>query len=482
MHQPILLQDISLSFRKKTCFEHFTAQIHAGSRIAIIGRNGSGKSTLLKMLMALHNTSSGELCVPADVVFGYVAQVIDNYDTLSGGQRFNKALTSALAKAPNALLLDEPTNHLDARNKRHLIRHLNNFFGTLIIVTHDAEVLRNCVDTIWHIDAGHIVEFSGNYDAYMQQTAHKRQALEKNIALLNREKHNMHTALMKEQQRAAKSKSKGQKNIAQKKWPTVVSNAKSSGAQQTSGKKKAAISQNKNQLMGELSALRLPEVIVANFPLSPTDKARGTLVSISFASIAYTPDQPLIKDIHISLSAQDKMAIIGDNGSGKSTLLKAILNFPDIIKNGQWSVPRADAIGYLDQHYANVAPDKTVLESLSELVPAWEDKQIRYHLNAFLFKSNADVNTLGKELSGGEKARLSLAMIAAKPPQLLILDEITNNLDLETRQHVIQILQSYPGALLVVAHELDFIEKINVDVIMEIKQQTINNIHPRSQQ
>ena len=182
MHQPILLQDICLSFHKKTCFEHFTAQIHAGSRIAIIGRNGSGKSTLLKMLMALHNTSSGELCVPADVVFGYVAQVIDNYDTLSGGQRFNKSLTTALAKAPNVLLLDEPTNHLDARNKRHLIRHLNNFYGTLIIVTHDAEVLRNCVDTIWHIDAGHIVEFSGNYDAYMAAAMQARSRAEAQAA------------------------------------------------------------------------------------------------------------------------------------------------------------------------------------------------------------------------------------------------------------------------------------------------------------
>jgi ATPase subunit of ABC transporter with duplicated ATPase domains len=479
MHHPLLLQDISLCFPEKTCFEHFTGTIHPGSRIAIMGRNGCGKSTLLKMLMGLYHPSSGELCVPGDAVFGCVPQVIDNYDTLSGGQRFNKSLTAALAQSPNILLLDEPTNHLDARNKKKLLRLLNHFYGTLIIVTHDEDVLRNCVDTLWHIDHGHIVEFSGRYDDYIQETDKKRHALEKNMALLNRKKHGMHASLMKEQKRAAKSKSKGQKSIEQKKWPTVVSQAKFSRSEQTSGKKKSAIDENKNRLTEQLSALRSPKVIVPKFQLLPSEKARGVLVAISYASIAYATDKPLIKDIHISLSAQDKMAIIGDNGSGKSTLLKALLNFPDIIKTGQWCIPNADAIGYLDQHYANVPPNKTVLQALSDLVPAWEDKKIRYHLNDFLFKSNQDVNSLGKALSGGEKTRLSLAMIAAKPPNLLILDEITNNLDLETKQHVMEVLQSYPGALMVVSHDMDFLKKIHIDITMEVKQQTLKNMDSR---
>jgi ATPase subunit of ABC transporter with duplicated ATPase domains len=478
-HKPISLHNICLCFGKKVCFDDFNTQIQFGSRIAIIGRNGSGKSTMLKLLLSQQAASSGELNIPSDVIFSYVPQVIDQFTSLSGGQRFNKLLTSALASNPNVLLLDEPTNHLDARNRKNLLKKINDFYGTTIIVTHDIEVLRNCVDTIWHIDNGCITEFSGNYDDYMRESALKRHALEKRITELKREKNNMHTALMQEQSRAAKSKSKGQKSIAQKKWPTVVSNAKFSRAQQTSGKKKYAIDHKKNVLTEELSATRLAEIITPTFSLLPSDNVHSTLVTISSASIAYTEQDVLLQDINISVAAQERVAIIGDNGSGKSTIIKAILNDPNIIKTGEWIVPKRQDIGYLDQHYTNIAADKTVLELLSDQVPAWSEIQCRRHLNDFLFKSNADVNTLGRELSGGERARLSLAMIAARPPKLLILDEITNNLDMETTEHVAQILQAYPGAIIIVSHDFEFLRKIKVDitVLVDKSEHSLTTTH-----
>ena len=154
---------------------------------------------------------------------------------------------------------------------------------------------------------------------------------------------------------------------------------------------------------------------------------------------------------------------IGDNGSGKSTILKGILGDAKIFRNGTWYVPRSANIGYLDQHYATLNPEISVLESIAELVPTWSHIEIRRHLNDFLFRKNHETNILVKYLSGGEKARLSLAIIAAKTPSLLLLDEITNNLDLESREHVIEVLYNYPGAMIVISHDDDFLNAIGVE-------------------
>ena len=116
-HKPLYFHNVGLSFPQKICFEGLTTPIHDGSRIALMGQNGSGKSTLLKMLQGLVAPSQGEILLPNDIVFGYVPQIVEEFDSLSGGQRFHKALTHALSLNPDVLLLDEPTNHLDVRNR-----------------------------------------------------------------------------------------------------------------------------------------------------------------------------------------------------------------------------------------------------------------------------------------------------------------------------------------------------------------------------
>lgn len=476
MHKPISLHNISLCFSQKICFEDFSTQIHFGSRIALVGRNGAGKSSLLKLLQGLLKPSSGELRVSADVRFAYVPQVIEEYNCLSGGQRFNKLLTTALASDPDVLLLDEPTNHLDAKNRKGLMRNLNSFYGTIIMVTHDMELLRTCADILWHFDQGKIIEFTGNYDDYRREQQIKRQAVEKKLSALTREKDDMHDALMKEQVRAAKSKAKGQKSIDQKKWPTVISKAKMGRAEKTSGQKRAAIDQKKHVLTEDLAALRLPEIIIPSFALPSSDKASDIVLNVSNGSIGYQANQPVVDHIHLSLSANEKIAIIGDNGSGKTTLLKAILDDDSVIRAGDWCCPNQADIGYLDQHYSTILSDKSVLQLLIDHVPSWHVTDIRRHLNHFLFRSNDDVNTLGCNLSGGERARLSLALIAARPPMLLVLDEITNNLDLETVAHVSQILQQYPAALIIVSHDVDFLNKIGIKIGFEVDKGSVNRI------
>lgn len=462
MHKPILINELGLSFPQKSCFANFTAQIRFGSRIAIIGNNGSGKSTLLKILQGKQEPSQGEIIIPSDVIFGYVPQVIEDFDSLSGGQRLQKSLTKALALEPNVLLLDEPTNHLDQNSRKSLMRMLQGYTGTLIIVSHDAELLRHCINTLWHIDKGKIHSFSGNYDDYLDELNRQRMSIEQELSRISHQKKEMHQSLMREQQRAATSRTKGEKSIAQRKWPTVVSKKKALNAQETSGKKRARIENKKQDLIDKLSSLRSGEKIIPKFSLSHERRGEGAILSISYGTVGWQHHPLLLKNISLHMNVKDRIAICGDNGSGKSTLVKAILNNPEVTKTGHWVMPKPINIGYLDQHYATLDPQKTVLETISLLVPSWPYTEVRKHLNDFLFRKNEEINALTSQLSGGEKVRLCLAQIAARPPQLLILDEITNNLDLETKAHVIQVLQDYPGAMLLICHEVDFLNQLEI--------------------
>jgi ATPase subunit of ABC transporter with duplicated ATPase domains len=183
--------------------------------------------------------------------------------------------------------------------------------------------------------------------------------------------------------------------------------------------------------------------------------------------VGYSFNDPHLSGITFSLSKGERIAL--ENGSGKSTFIKAILGDESIYKTGAWYTLKREDIGYLDQHYRTLDPLKSVLETMSEIVPHWSYAEIRNHLNDFLFRKNEEVTAQVNNLSGGEKVRLSLAQIAAKTPQLLVLDEITNNLDLETKSHVIQVLKCYPGALMIVSHEIDFLKEMRVEEVCVAK-------------
>jgi ATPase subunit of ABC transporter with duplicated ATPase domains len=461
-HKPIQFKNLSLSFSQKTCFENFSTQIHFGNRIAIIGGNGAGKSSLLKILLGELSPSNGAIHLPQEVRVAYVPQIIEEFESLSGGQRLNAKLTQALSCDPNVLLLDEPTNHLDSHNRKSLIRMLQSYQGTLIIISHDVQLLRNCIDTLWHIDQNAIHIFSGNYDDYLRERHNKRVSIEEQLLQLSRQKKSMHDALMKEQVRAANSRKKGEKSIDKKKWPTIVSKSKALSAQKTSGQKKASIENKKQTLTDRLSELRLPEIIKPQFNISAPGISDKTLLSVRDGHVGYSAEW-ILKKFSLSLRAHDRVAIMGKNGSGKSTLIKAILQNKYVLRSGEWFTPKTEAIGYLDQHYQTLIPELSVLDNLARLVPDWTMTKLRRHLNDFLFHGDHVVHTQVSLLSGGEKARLTLAGIAALTPPLLILDEVTNNLDIETRDHMIQVLENYPGAMIVISHDENFLQSIRIN-------------------
>ncbi|MDQ2994682.1 MAG: ATP-binding cassette domain-containing protein, partial [Pseudomonadota bacterium] len=267
-HKTIQLNNLSLIFPHKICYEDFSVDIPYASRIAIIGCNGCGKSSLLNFLRGNSTHATGELNMPNNVQIGYVPQIIEEFVSLSGGQRFHAALTQALSMNPNVLLLDEPTNHLDRRNRQSLLRLLDSYQGTLIIVSHDVELLQRSVDSFWHIDQGKIHRFMGQYNDYKREKKIQRLSLEHEITQLEKQKYAMHHALMQEQKRAAKSRTKGEKSIEQRKWPSVVSNAKARRAEQTTGRKKLQIYDKKQELNEKLVECRIPEIIKPKFSIT----------------------------------------------------------------------------------------------------------------------------------------------------------------------------------------------------------------------
>lgn len=468
MHKPIFLNNISLFFPNKVCFENFSAQIQPGSRIAVMGNNGNGKSTLLKIIKGDFPLSEGEIINNSEAVFGYVPQLIFEYDNLSGGEKFNKALSSALAEHPDVLLLDEPTNHLDLKNRKSLIKMLEHYRGTLIIVSHDVELLRSSIDTIWHIDNGKTRIFTGKYDDYKNVIFQKRESLENELTALTKEKKEAHKSLMREQSRAKKSKERGEKLVSQKRWLPALGDENRRSAQATTGKNKANISSKRENINDQLSNLRIPEIVKPKFSLTAKDIGSKIILSVSNGSAGYK-EKMILSGINISVSGGEHLAITGDNGSGKTTIFKAVLGYDGVVKEGVWDIPDKDDIGYLDQYYSTLDNEKTVIETVADFAPQLTHAELRDFLNDFLFRKNEDVNKKVEILSGGEKARLSLAKIAVKTPKLLLIDEITNNIDLETKEHVTKVLSEYPGAMAIISHDSAFLEEIGISHYFNIK-------------
>ena len=469
MHKPIILNNLSLYFPNKTCFENFSTQIQSGNRIAVIGNNGSGKSALLKIIKNEFPPSEGKILNNQNLSLGYVPQLIYEYGDLSGGEKFNKSLSAAIAQHPDVLILDEPTNHLDLRNRKSLITMLEYYRGTLIVVSHDIELLRSSINIFWHIDNGKINVFLGRFDDYRNEIFRKRQNLEDELNTLKKEKKENHKSLMKEQQRAAKSKQRGEKLVEQKRWIPAVGDAKQSTASGTTGNRSGSIADRRTNLNTRLSSLRIPEIIKPKFSLSAKDIGTKTIVSISGASAGYK-DKHVLNDINISIRGSEHLVITGNNGSGKTTLFKAILDYPEIIKDGIWDVPKINDIGYLDQYYGDLEPEKTVFETISEIMQNKTHSEIRDFLNDFLFRKNEEINKKAVVLSGGEKARLCLAKISAKTPKLLLIDEITNNIDLETKEHITEVLKEYPGAMIIISHDSVFLEDLEISHFFNIQE------------
>jgi ATPase subunit of ABC transporter with duplicated ATPase domains len=350
---------------------------------------------------------------------------------------------------------------------------LQQFWGTEIIVSHDPDIMNLPFDEIWHITNGRIVIFKGNYHAYQDLCTQKEQHLIVERERLHKEKRMLEKAKQKEQERAAASKA-ANKNERDK---ALLGAMKERGSQ-TIGKKGKQFADINEKIKSGLDQAFVHKNISVSFSLNAHKLSSSkAIVSITDGTCGY--EQPLITDISFSMQATEHVALQGHNGSGKSTFLKALLHTPSITTSGTWIMPPKNEIGYLDQHYATLHPQETVMQAMQRIAPEKNNHDVRMILHSFLFIKPHEWNKKVLSLSGGEKARLSLAQIAAANYYLLLLDEITNNVDLDTKEHIIEVLKEYPGAMIIISHDQSFLDALAIDRTYKIENGTLQEVFDR---
>ncbi|MEG3767683.1 ATP-binding cassette ATPase Uup [Alteromonas sp. 14N.309.X.WAT.G.H12] len=478
--------------------------VHPKERVCLVGRNGSGKSTLMKVLAGDIIADDGQRIIDSKTViarleqdppqtvdislFDYVAEgladvgeclkqyfhqtrkvaddpseanlntlqrlqeTLESRDawqfeqqieqtltmlkldadmslsTLSGGWRRKAALARALVRQPDLLLLDEPTNHLDIEMIRWLEQSLTGFQGAIVFISHDRAFIRHMATRIIDLDRGHLVSYPGNYATYLEK---KQQDLEVEAA-----------------QNAEFDKKLAQEEV----WIRQGIKARRT---RNEGRVRAL-----KKLRESRNARRETQgnAVVAQHTAARSGKM---VFEVKEASYAYG-DKPIVRNLNLNVMRGDKLALIGPNGSGKSTLIKLLLGqiTPDsgTVRQGV----NLD-VAYFDQHRLGLNLEESVIDAVGEgkrdLMVNGHPRHVISYLQDYLFTPDR-VNAPVKSLSGGEKNRLMLAKLMLKPSNLLVLDEPTNDLDVETLEMLETLLNDYEGTVLLVSHDREFVDNV----------------------
>ncbi|MDR2244095.1 MAG: ATP-binding cassette domain-containing protein [Burkholderiales bacterium] len=478
----VLLDDVSL-------------MIHDRHKVGIIGANGCGKTSLFALLRGVLSPERGEVLLPKQAVIAHVAQEtpnvtasaldyvldgdrelrtvetaiarlqntsFDNHDdghaladwhhrfeaidgyrararagellaglgfthaqhrepvnTFSGGWRMRLNLAQALMCRSDILLLDEPTNHLDLDAVLWLEDWLRRYPGTLLLITHDRDFLDSIVDTIVHFDQRTLKTYSGNYAQFEQERA---------AALANQQ------ATFEKQQRT----------VAHLQSFIDRFRAKATKAKQAQSRLRQL------EKMTRISAAHVDSPF--SFSFSPSDSRARQLLRLEGADLGYRAEAPVLPNVECGILSDTRLGLLGPNGAGKSTLIKSMTSLLPLLR-GTRHTARDLRIGYFAQHQLDTLdPKASALLHLQRLDPEAREQTLRDFLGGFAFHGEQATQTIAS-FSGGERARLALALIVYARPQLLILDEPTNHLDIEMREALTEALQAYNGALIVVAHD-----------------------------
>ena len=355
--------------------------------------------------------------------------------TLSGGQKTRVALAKLLLSKPDILMLDEPTNHLDMDAIRWLEGFLSAYKGAVILVAHDRYFLDRIVSKVIEIENTHAHSYDGNYTVFAEKKKQLRDAYIKQY--LN-------------QQREIKHQE------------AVIEKLKSFNRE-----KSIKRAESREKQLAKIERLELPKEVNAEMDirLEPNITSGNDVLTVKGLAKSFG-DLTLFTDTSFEIKRGDKVAIIGANGTGKTTLLK-ILNGITSPDAGSFKLGAKVYTGYYDQEHHVLDPDKTVFEEIQDTYPDMDNTKVRNVLAAFLFTGD-DVFKLIKDLSGGEKGRVSLAKLMLSDANLLYLDEPTNHLDIISKEILEQAVSSYKGTVIYVSHDRYFINK-TATRIMELK-------------
>ena len=343
----------------------------------------------------------------------------------SGGWRMRVALAATLFAAPDLLLLDEPTNYLDLEGTLWLEDHLANYPRTVIVVSHDRDLLDTSVDQILHLDRGKLTLYRGTYSSYEEQRA-TREMLD--------------------------AKQAKRQDAERKRLQAFVDRfkAKASKARQAQSRVKML------EKMKPIAALVTQDVREISFP-APEKMLSPPIIALDNVSVGYDPKNPVLNRVTLRIDTDDRIALLGSNGNGKSTLVKLLANrLPAFSGN----ITRADkiSIAYFAQHQLDeLNEDGSPYDHVRKLMPDATETKVRGRTGAIGFSGKAG-DTLVRSLSGGEKARLLLGLATFFGPNMIILDEPTNHLDIDSRAALAEAINEFPGAVIMVSHDRYLIE------------------------
>lgn len=487
------LNGITVRLGGRTILDRATAALPPYGRVGLIGRNGAGKSTLMKVMIGSLEADDGSLDMPKGTRIGYIAQeapagdstpfdtvlaadteraalmaeseqegldpdrmaevherliAIDAYtaparasrilvglgfdedmqgrplDSFSGGWKMRVALASLLFSQPDLLLLDEPSNHLDLEATLWLENFLKGYPAMMVVISHERDLLNNVVDHILHLDNGQVTLYSGGYDSFERQRAERAAQL----------------AAAKASQDAQRAKL--QDYVAR-------NSARASTAKQAQSRAKALAR------MQPIAAMAEDPTLSFDFP-SP-DELKPPLVTLDLASVGYTEGNPILQRLNLRIDPDDRIALLGRNGNGKTTLAR-LLAAQLTPMDGQMSSSGKMRVGYFTQYQVEeLDGDDTPLEHMTQQMKGASPGAVRAQLGRFGFSGAKATTKVGK-LSGGERARLALALITRDAPHMLILDEPTNHLDVDAREALVQALNEYDGTVVLVSHDRHMLE------------------------
>src|SRR5450631_1654309 len=343
----------------------------------------------------------------------------------SGGWRMRVALAATLFAAPDLLLLDEPTNYLDLEGTLWLEDHLANYPRTVIVISHDRDLLETSVDQILHLDRAKLTLYKGSYSSFEEQRSVRE----------------MLGAKHAKRQQAERDRLQAFVNRF---------NAKASKARQAQSRVKML------EKMKPVAALVTQDVREIVFP-PPEKELSPPIIAVDNASVGYDPKQPVLNRITMRIDNDDRIALLGANGNGKSTLVKLLANR---LAPFSGHVTRAEklSVGYFAQHQVDeLNLDGSPYDHFRKLMPDATETKVRGRTGAIGFSGKAG-DTLVKSLSGGEKARLLLGLATFFGPNMIILDEPTNHLDIDSRAALAEAINEFPGAVIMVSHDRYLIE------------------------
>jgi len=507
--QAIIFSNADIGY-SKILIEKFSGSLNVGDKIGILAPNGTGKTCLLRTIYSDNELLSGSLNTHGSIsLISQVLQIPENMKditveqflsqkkfslsqintfleknfqkffkniylrNISGGEFTLLQIAISFLTNPDILLLDEPTNHLDFSARKILLKLLKNFKGSIIFVSHDIWFLDNLANKLWIIENNLIRNFQGTHNEYKKENQLKIEGVKKQKESLRKQARKLHKSISRENIRQIRSVAEGRKQAHDRSMSAAERGFFADKASDVAGK-------NTKKLQGLLQTTRenLEQIhILKRKKLNAsivTESKKKNIYSLSSCSL-YINKLRLIQDITIDQYVGDRYVLFGKNGSGKSSFIKALLGIKPYHFEPKVKINSSTKIVYFDQQYSAIDPEKTVLEN-AQLFSNVSREDLRKHLGQYLFFTEQDVNQKAKNLSGGMLARLACAMITISPIDLLILDEPTNNLDIETIQELILALSEYKGALLVISHDIDFVKKLKPNKFLFIKEKTLKNI------